>query len=275
MKKIKLCFDAGHYTNYNQSNVYKKYYEGNMTWNLHLLVKEYLEKHYINVYITTTRMERDKDLSLYNRGYKAKGHDGFYSFHSNACDDKNVDRAVIIKGFGVKDVDSYAENLGNTIKKCIRLKDKTQVYEKCKEDKQEYYGVLRGAKDAGVKERYIIENSFHTNLNSAKWLYNDTNLKMLAEELSKVIADHHKLIEGYNNSNEEANKKWKNGTYKIKVKAISNLNLREGRGIEFSIVTTVKKGTIFELGYVHNNWGSTWSFKERDLYFCCDYIDKV
>ena len=31
---IKIMIDSGHYTNYNQSKVYKKYYEGNMTWKL-------------------------------------------------------------------------------------------------------------------------------------------------------------------------------------------------------------------------------------------------
>lgn len=275
MKKIKLCFDAGHYTNYNRSNVYENYYEGNMTWELHLLVKEYLEKNYINVSIITTRSERDKDLSVYNRGYKAKGCDGFYSFHSNACDDKNVDRVVIIKGLGVKGVDNYAERLGEAIKKCMKLNSEVQVYEKSKENNQEFYGVLRGAKDAGVKDRYIIENSFHTNYNSAKWLCNINNLRVLAEEQAKEIADHHKLIKNINELNKIDNKKWSNGTYKVKVKTTSNLNLREGRGTNYPVVTTIKKGTVFELGYVLNNWGSTWNFENQALYFCCDYIEKL
>ena len=31
---IKIMLDAGHYSYYNQSCVYKNYYEGNMTWKL-------------------------------------------------------------------------------------------------------------------------------------------------------------------------------------------------------------------------------------------------
>lgn len=341
MSKIKLCFDAGHYTNYNRSNVYSKYYEGNMVWKLHLLVKEYLEKKYSNIEIIITRSSRDKDLALYNRGYKAKGCDGFYSFHSNACGTESVDRVVIIRGLGVTSVNNYAKEIGDTIKKCIGVSQATQVYEK-RGNSGEYYGVLRGAKAAGVKERFIIEHGFHTNTKTAKWLYDDSNLSKLAEEEAKVIAKHYNLQskcteitetvvnqEGLvnatslnvrsgagtnysilgkltNNSKvtivakcsnnwlkikfnngygyvsrdyidniKNISTKWENGDYNCKVRATANLNLRTGRGTNNSIITTIKKGTVFEVGYVYNNWGSTWGFKGQVGYFSCDYIERV
>lgn len=68
---------------------------------------------------------------------------------------------------------------------------------------------------------------------------------------------------------------WKNGDYNCKVKATANLNLRSGRGTNYSIIHTIPKGTVFELGYVNNNWGSTWDFKGRVGYFSCDYIEKI
>lgn len=271
MKKIKLCFDAGHYTNYNRSNVYKNYCEGNMVWKLHILVKEYLESNYSNVEILMTRNNRDKDLSLSNRGAKATGCDGFYSFHSNACDDKNVNRVVIIRGVGETKLNNYAKKLGDTIKKCMNINQETQVYEKSKNNGDEYYGVLRAAKLSGVKNRYILEHSFHTNYNSAKWLCNETNLKKLAIEEAKVIAEHHGIVKKSNDSNTTL----ENGTYNIKVKATANLNLRSGRGTNFPVVTTIKKGTVFKLGYVYKNWGSTWDFKNVVGYFSCKYIEKV
>lgn len=68
---------------------------------------------------------------------------------------------------------------------------------------------------------------------------------------------------------------WGNGDYNCKVRATVNLNLRTGRGTDHKIITTIKKGTIFEVGYVYNNWGSTWDFKGQVGYFCCDYIEKI
>lgn len=69
--------------------------------------------------------------------------------------------------------------------------------------------------------------------------------------------------------------KWGNGDYNCKVRATANLNLRTGRGTNNSIITTIKKGTVFEVGYVYNNWGSTWDFKGQVGYLCCDYIERV
>lgn len=69
--------------------------------------------------------------------------------------------------------------------------------------------------------------------------------------------------------------KWEKGDYNCKVRATANLNLRTGRGTNNSIITTIKKGTVFELGYVYDNWGSTWDFKGKVGYFSCDYIERV
>ncbi len=68
---------------------------------------------------------------------------------------------------------------------------------------------------------------------------------------------------------------WKNGDYNCKVRATANLNLRTGRGTDHKIITTIPKGTIFEVGYVYDNWGSTWDFKGQVGYFSCDYIERV
>lgn len=186
-----LCFDAGHYKNYNQSKVFPSYYEGNKMWELCNLVKDYLVKNY-EVKIISTRTVIENDMTLYNRGYCAKGCDGFYSFHSNAVNDETVDRVVIIPGFNSKNIDSYANDLGDTIKDTIGIKGKTQVYKR-ENNGKDYYGVLRGAESACVNNRFIIEHGFHTNYNVAKWLYDSNNLKKLAEKEGDVIAKFHKL----------------------------------------------------------------------------------
>ena len=93
----KICIDAGHYGKYNRSPVVKEYYESDMTWKLHLLLKEHLERYGFTV--ITTRKEQTKDLSLYNRGKSAKGCDLFLSLHSNAtggnAGNESVDRVDI------------------------------------------------------------------------------------------------------------------------------------------------------------------------------------
>ena len=49
MAKIKICLDAGHYGKYNQSPAVSKYYESDMAWKLHLLLKKELEAYGIEV----------------------------------------------------------------------------------------------------------------------------------------------------------------------------------------------------------------------------------
>lgn len=186
----KLCFDAGHTKGDNQGS-YKPYYEGTKMWDLHLMVKDYLEKNY-KVEIVLTRSSILKDYDVYKRGLMAKGCEGFYSFHSNYDTKKSLERVVIIRGLGIKSLDDYSKELGDVIKKAMGITEKTQVWER-EYKGNEYYGVLRGAKAVGVKDRFIIEHSWHSNPEMAKWLYNNDNLKKLAKAEGDCIAKHHKL----------------------------------------------------------------------------------
>ena len=52
----------------------------------------------------------------------------------------------------------------------------------------EYYGVLRGARAAGVPVYLLVEHSFHTNTAAAKWLSVDENLNRLAEAEADLLA---------------------------------------------------------------------------------------
>lgn len=71
---------------------------------------------------------------------------------------------------------------------------------------------------------------------------------------------------------------WANGDYNCKVKTTASLNLRTGRGTDYKVVKTIPKGTILELGYVANKWGSTYTYKQsngKPTYFSCDYVEKI
>ena len=180
---IKIMLDAGHYTNYNQSEVCKSYCEGNAMWTLQNYLKEELESY--GFIVRTTRTNRDKDVAVVTRGQLAKGYDVFISLHSNACDNESVDRVIIFKGYNQGD--KFSKDMAEAITKSIGAKQTYQVLTK-KGSNGEYYGVLRGADSVGVKDRYLIEHGFHTNTKTAKHLASDSNLKALAIEEARVIA---------------------------------------------------------------------------------------
>ena len=203
----KILLDAGHYTNYNQSNVYKNYYEGNAMWILQGFLKKELEAYGFTVGVTRT--SRDKDLAVTARGQMAKGYDLFVSLHSNACDTESVDRVVIIKGYDQPD--TLSAKLGQELTKVIGVKQAYQIMVRKNDAGKDYYGVLRGADSVGVKDRILIEHGFHTNTATAKWLCNEANLKKIAQTEAKVIADYY----GYKKTTTTATSTTKKTYYRV------------------------------------------------------------
>ena len=189
---FKICIDAGHYGYYNKSTVVTPtYWESKMTWKLHLLLKEALEK-YAGVEIKTTRADQAKDLGVYERGLAAKGCDLFLSLHSNDCSTPSVDRAEVIYPVSGKCRD-LAEELVSCIAACMQTNDPTKIF--CKWNSAgnaDYYGVIRGAAAVGVPG-LILEHSFHSNARAAKWLQSDENLAKLAKAEAAVIAAQYAL----------------------------------------------------------------------------------
>lgn len=197
---MKICIDAGHFGKYNQSKVYPSYYESDMAWKLHLLLKKELEGYGFEV--ITTRENKDVDLPLATRGMNAKGCDLFISLHSNACATESVDRAVIIPFQDIEwsTIDDksreIAHKLGACVKNVMGLSE-YQIYPRMADyDRDgngqlddEYYGVLYGARKVGTVG-VIVEHGFHTNTKCAKWLSSDSNLKKLAKAEAEVIADY-------------------------------------------------------------------------------------
>lgn len=188
---MKICLDAGHYAKYNPSPAVEGYYESEMSWKLHLMLKTALEQYGIEV--TTTRAEQSKDLNVYYRGKAAKGCDLLLSLHSNAVA-KNApaapDHPIVygqISGVG----DALAERLTACIARVMNTRESGRVGHR--EGKNgDYYGVLRGAAEEGVTA-LLVEHSFHTNEAATKWLMRDENLLRLANEEAAVIADYYGL----------------------------------------------------------------------------------
>ena len=192
-----VCLDAGHYGKYNQSPVVKSYYESEMNWKLHLLLKAELEKYGIKV--ITTRANKDKDLGLEARGKASKDCDLFISLHSNAASAESVKYVVAMyqvdDNCGEMDEQSkaFALRIAEAVGKVMSLPSQTW-FTKSDSDrdgngyKDDYYGVLRGAHTVHTPG-VIIEHGFHTNTATAKWLLVEANLKKLAEAEAKTIAE--------------------------------------------------------------------------------------
>ena len=258
---IKIMIDAGHYKNYNRSCVYKPYYEGNMTFKLQGYLKAELEKYGFVVGVTKTSVAQD--VALYSRGYKAKGYDVFLSLHSNACDSESVDRVVIIKGYDQGD--KLAKLFGKAIQEVMCTKQAYQIYTRRNSSGGEYYGVLRGAKSAKVKNRFIIEHGFHTNTATAKWLYSDKNLTKLAKAEAKDLTDYFGLTK-----KEEGKFK----QYIVRTTATS-LNGRKGAGTSYDVEVKIEKGTAVTIVEEKTVNGTKWLKTKMGYWISSKYTEFV
>lgn len=182
---VKICLDAGHYGKYNHSPVVSEYYESDMTWKLHLLLKKHLEAYGIEV--ITTRSRQATDMAVYSRGKASKGCDLFLSLHSNACGTESVDYPIVYAPLNGKG-DEIAAKLAKCIESMMGTKQAGKTATR-KGKSGDYYGVIRGAVAVGVVG-LLVEHSFHTNTRATKWLLDESNLDKLAKTEAQVIAEH-------------------------------------------------------------------------------------
>lgn len=192
MKPFKICLDAGHYGKYNHSPAVDAYYESDMNWKLHLMLKEELEKYGIEV--ITTRENQETDKPLFERGAMSEGCDLFLSIHSNAVGDdvnEEVDHPI-----SIVQLHGRGDELGMKLAQCIAALMQTRQEGRIKNrrgENGEYYGVLRGAAAVDTLG-IIIEHSFHTNTRSTLWLLDENNLKKVAVAEAKLLAEYFNLI---------------------------------------------------------------------------------
>ena len=193
---MKICIDPGHYGSDYNPGVAAGYVESNFTWTYHLLLKERLQKH--GVEVVTTRETKAEDLGLQARGKKAEGCDLFISVHSNAVDNKPEMNAVFCH-FSVR---SGGEGIAREI--ADRLTDffrgewgavfDPSVYsvESTKYPGYDYYGVLKGVASVAVPG-IIVEHSFHTNKKYCEWAMIPGNLEKMADAEVAAIVDYYGL----------------------------------------------------------------------------------
>lgn len=195
MNTLKICIDAGHNGKYNRSPLIPDYYESEMNWKLHLMLKEELEAYGAEVKITRNSLNEivgggDTKNGLTLRGAAAKGCDLFLSVHSNACNDASVDYPLAcccVSGAA----NDLGKALADKVAEIMGTRQTGRIINK-KGNGGDYYGVLRGAASVGVPG-VLLEHSFHTNARAAEWLLNEDNLRKLAKADAEVIAKHYGL----------------------------------------------------------------------------------
>ena len=221
MSKIKICLDAGHYGKYNQCPAIPLYFESEMVWKLHLLLKKYLEEYGFEV--IQTRAEQDKDMKLFYRGTASKGCDLFLSIHSNAVGsnmNEDVDYPVVYVP-----VNGKGDKVGNMLATCIEeamgTKQKGRIATRKNSNGNDYYGVIRGADSVGVPG-LILEHSFHTNAKAVRWLMQEENLDKLAKAEADTIAKYYGVerpVSAVSSGNTDTPPKTKKVIYRVQTGA--------------------------------------------------------
>ena len=197
-----VCLDAGHYGKYNRSPANSAYYESEMNWKLHLLIKKYLEEYGIEVVLS--RADQTKDLRLHERGTSSQNSDLFLSIHSNAVGsrvDDTVDYVAVyhLTNDTTTTVDDmskeFAKLIAPVIAEVMGAKQGSRTLTRLSSSdlnsdgmmNDNYYGVLNGARYVNTPG-LILEHSFHTNTRITNWLLEDANLDKLAKAEAEVIA---------------------------------------------------------------------------------------
>lgn len=283
----KICIDAGHYGKYNRSPAVKEYYESDMTWKLHKLLKKYLEEYGFKVIVT--RDSKAADKALYDRGKTSKGCDLFISLHSNAVGtgvNESVDRVDIYASLSGKAHD-LAKKLANCIVTVMGTRQGGNVKTRKGSTGGEYYGVLRGAAAVGTPG-LLIEHSFHTCTRSAKWLMDEANLDKLARAEAKVLAEHYGMTGGSKEPEKveaekpkaekpEATKPVDDAFEPYLVKITTDvLNVRKGAGTKYDIATTIKEGEVYTIVQEKKNGSTKWGkLKSGAGWISLQYTKKV
>lgn len=271
-----------------RGKVYKKgsiIHENDLNENLMELVEKELDRCEIG---HIQLAPGDSDISLQSRVSKANTNkcDLVVSLHANALTGTWQDRAYGLVVIHHKNCQSKTKTLANN---CYKYLSKDVKWYSNGATK---YGV-RADTDISGFSLYILKNTtspailieygFMDNWEDVKIMVTDEFQKSCAKATVKGICDtlgvtyKEEVVESKPtiSINNNPSKTWKNGDYNCKVKSTANLNARKGRGTNNPIIYTIPKGTKFNVGYVFDNWASTWDFKGQVLYISCDYIEKI
>lgn len=240
-----VCLDAGHAGMQNQSPAVTEYYESEMTWTLHLLLKESLEQYGIEV--KTTRATKETQLDVYARGAASAGCDLFLSIHSNAAGSDVNEATDRVTAY--VPLDGSGDEIGQMFVDRISLIMGTQQQGRIatrEGGNGEYYGVIRGAVAVGTVG-LILEHSFHTNAQSTNWLMKESNLARLAEEEAVVIAEYFDVLGPEAPVDPDVLYRVQTGAFRIKGNAEAHLAAVKAAGFDAYITSSNASDALFRV----------------------------
>lgn len=254
---MKICLDAGHYGKANQSPVVRAYYESEMSWKLHNMLREELQRYGFEVIVTRT--DQKKDLALEARGRKSAGCDLFLSIHSNACGAESADHPLAcVCVSGACNVLGF--ELAQTCAKVMETHNPGRIWKRKGSGNADYYGVLRGAAAVGTPG-ILMEHSFHTNTRATKWLLDDSNLRKLAQAEAQTIAEYFgvtKPAETPTPKPAEPQPSASDSSFKVQV-LCDTLNVRGGAGTQYPVRMTVRRNEVYTIVMtMKSSDGGTW-----------------
>lgn len=249
----RIMLDPGHAGQfYNASPVAEGYFESRAMWILAGKLKNSLERRGFEVGLT--RQSIDEDPPLEERGIRSSGYDLFLSLHSNAAASPLPDAPWIItfSPDGKTELDekslAVGKALGGVISDVMGVSAPFYYTKSVDFDRDgngfiddEYYGVLFGAKSAGVPG-VILEHGFHTNKKCAEWLLSEDNLALLAEAEAIALA---KFYNTEDNVNEEI--------------------LKQIEELEKAVETLKSRLDRYDKMKVYNNAAVRWAYVDGNL----------
>lgn len=240
-----VCLDAGHSGDYNRSPAVPEYYESDMSWTLHLLLKAALERY--GIVVKTTRETQNTTLGVYERGAASKGCDLFLSLHSNAVGsdvDETVDRVMVyvpLDGSG----DEIGQLFVDQISLIMGTQQKGRIAAR-EGSNGDYYGVIRGAVAVGTVG-LILEHSFHTNTQSTNWLMKEANLARLAEEEAVVIAEYFDVLGLETPVERDVLYCVQTGAFRVKTNAEAHLTKVKSAGFDAYITSANENDALYRV----------------------------
>lgn len=226
MVKKRICLDPGHYGSRYNAGAVLGYYESATVWKLTQYEKEYLEQMGIDVVVTRNSINENPDLTV--RGKMASGCDLFISNHTNASSTSSTNRVEVIylterddslvddrsKDFALQLAKIIQSTMGvDGYKTYSRLSGSDRDGNGVKDDN--YYGVLNGSFLAGVPG-VIAEHSFHTNVETCRWLMNDSNLRRLAKACAECMASFVGVSVAVDNKTQESSNGTSGNWYRVR-----------------------------------------------------------
>lgn len=183
---MKVGIDAGHVEGYN-TGIDPAYKEGTRMFLLSQYELDEFDK-YKDVEVTISRTLK-ANPSIYERCKAAAGFDLFLSNHSNAWTPES--NAVHIYEALDRSKAAISDKLGRTIADTMGTSYK--LLTRADSRGGNFYGILRYGVLFKIKTPLIIEHGYHTNAAQCKWLLSDSNLRILAANKVRCIADHYNL----------------------------------------------------------------------------------